>query len=70
MPMKSRLSLEPADQKKLDQTLVRLIADLQEPRAVREFLEVFFSPEERLMLAKRLSIAVMLFRDSTSFVCF
>ena len=58
--MRSKVDLSDKDQRNIDQTLVRLIAELNSPAVVREFLEAFFSPAERIVLAKRLAIAVML----------
>ncbi|MFH1840663.1 MAG: Trp family transcriptional regulator [Candidatus Shapirobacteria bacterium] len=59
----TQISKRPLDKKiesELFQLLVKAIADLRNSEEIEEFLADFLSPVEKIMLAKRLGIAVLM----------
>jgi len=60
MPQVSKYPLAQAVYKRIFEILFETIADIKNPKEVEEFFADFLSPTERIMLAKRLSIAVLL----------
>lgn len=47
-------------EERIQEVFSRVISDLHDPIEINEFLDDFLSPPEKIMLAKRLSIALML----------
>jgi len=60
MAQVSRYPLKKEVEEKIFEILLKTIADLKKPEEVNEFLEDFLSPVEKIMLAKRLAIAILL----------
>ncbi len=56
----SKHPLSKAVEARVFEVLFKAIADLNSSKEIEEFLEEFLTPVERVMLAKRLSIAVLL----------
>lgn len=63
MTMVSKYPLDENVEKRIYEIFLRTFADLRDPNHLNEFLEDFLSPTEKIMLAKRLSIAVLLAKD-------
>jgi len=62
MTQVSKYPLKKEVEERIFEILLKTIADLKKPEEVNEFLEDFLSPVEKIMLAKRLAIAVLLGR--------
>jgi len=60
MAQVSKYPLKKEVEEKIFEILLKTIADLKKPEEVNEFLEDFLSPVEKIMLAKRLAIAILL----------
>lgn len=60
MPQVSKYPLAQVVYNRIFEILFGTIADIKNPKEVEEFFADFLSPTERIMLAKRLSIAVLL----------
>lgn len=60
MPQVSKYPISQAVYNRIFEILFGTIADIKRPKEVEEFFADFLSPTERIMLAKRLSIAVLL----------
>ncbi len=56
----SRYPLKKEIEERVFGILLQAIASLKNPQEINEFLEDFLSPVEKIMLAKRLAIAVLL----------
>lgn len=67
MPRASKAKLSPAKQKKLTTLYKNLISKLKDQKYIASFFDEFYTPEEQIMLAKRLSLFILLKREfSTS----
>lgn len=60
MTQVSKYPLKKEIEEKIFEILLKTIADLKKPEEVEGFLDDFLSPVEKIMLAKRLAIAVLL----------
>lgn len=60
MAQVSRYPLSKDVYKRVFEILFQSIANIKNPQEVKEFFDDFLSPTERIVLAKRLSIAVLL----------
>jgi len=60
MAQVSKYPLRKEIEERIFEVLLKTIADLKKPEEVDEFLEDFLSPVEKIMLAKRLAIVVLL----------
>ena len=58
--MISKYPLDKSIEKRIYEIFLKTFADLRDPNGLNEFLEDFLTPTEKVMLAKRLSIAVLL----------
>jgi uncharacterized protein YerC len=59
----AQVSRRPLGQKlenELSRLLIRVVVDLKNPDEIENFLKDFLSPMEKIMLAKRLAIAVLI----------
>lgn len=63
MPQVSRYPVSTDVYNRIFEILFKAIADVKLPSDVREFFEDFLTPTERIMLAKRLAIAVLLAKN-------
>lgn len=63
MTMVSKYPLDKAVEKRIYEIFLKTFADLRDPQGLNDFLEYFLSPTEKIMLAKRLSIAVLLAKE-------
>jgi len=60
MTQVSKYPVSKAVEERIFEILFKVLAEVTEPKEVEDFLEDFLSPVEQIMLAKRLSIAVLL----------
>lgn len=60
MTQVSKYPVSKAVEERIFEILFKVLAGMGEPKEVEQFLEDFLSPVEQIMLAKRLSIAVLL----------
>ena len=60
MAQVSRMPISKEVEERMFEILLKTIANLRESSEIIEFLQDFLSPVEKIMLAKRLSIAVLL----------
>ncbi|MDP3888592.1 MAG: YerC/YecD family TrpR-related protein [bacterium] len=60
MAQVSKYPISKAVEARVFEILFKVISDLKNPQEIQEFFQDFLSPVEQLMLAKRLSIAVLL----------
>ncbi|MBI4999422.1 hypothetical protein HZB97_01475 [Candidatus Gottesmanbacteria bacterium] len=63
MPQVSKYPVSTDVYNRIFEILFNAIAEVKSPYDVREFFEDFLSPTERIMLAKRLAIAVLLAKN-------
>lgn len=60
MTQVSKYPVSKAVEERIFEILFKVLAGMNEPQEVEDFLEDFLSPVEQIMLAKRLSVAVLL----------
>ncbi|MCL5970155.1 MAG: YerC/YecD family TrpR-related protein [Patescibacteria group bacterium] len=65
MTMISRRILNQELEKYIFELFIKSIGDLRDPEEIKNFLEDLLSPTERIMLVKRLSIAILLEKNYT-----
>lgn len=63
MTMVSKYPLDKDVEKRIYEIFLKTFADLRDPSGLNEFLEDFLTPTEKIMLAKRLSIVVLLGKE-------
>lgn len=61
--MVSKYPLEERVKKRVYEIFLQTLADLKSSKEIEGFLEEFLTPTEKIMLAKRLSIAVLLAKN-------
>jgi len=60
MTQVSKLPLTKEVEERIFAVFLKTIADLKTPQEIKDFLDDFLSPVEKIMLAKRLAIAILL----------
>lgn len=63
MTMVSKYPLDKKIEKRIYEIFLKTIAGLRDPNGLNEFFDDFLTPTEKIMLAKRLSIAVLLAKN-------
>ena len=63
MPQVSRRPLKKEVYKRIFELLLKVVSEPYEKKAAQKLLEDFLTPTEKIMLAKRLAIAVLLAKD-------
>jgi len=63
MTQVSKYPISKEIEKRIFEIWFKVISDLRDPSEIQDFFMEFLSPVERIMLAKRLSIAVLLAKD-------
>jgi uncharacterized protein YerC len=63
MPQVSKYPITQDVYNRIFEIFFKTIADVKSPSEVKEFFEDFLTPTERIMLAKRLAIAILLAKD-------